>query len=187
MKEKDIDYQNLSLDELETELVNEFAQISSEDSLFPVEEESLITPSFNAIFPENLLQPKLGSSAFTLGVMPDNTDGFDLGRMSREQEYQQLMKIPHIVLPVKFENVRDKIRDISFWLLKELKPHFKDHPKIEAFCDKPSKEAIKEVAPELLCLLRTKVINKLPIPFTIKFCCYLLLLILQGAIEWQTV
>ena len=187
MKEKDIDYQNLSLDELETELANEFEQISSEGSLFSVEEESLITPSFNAIFPENLLQPKLGSSAFTLGVMPDHMDSFDLGRLSKEQEFQQLRKIPHIVLPVQFENVREKIRNISFWLLRELKPHFKDHPKIEAFCDEPSKEAIKEVAPELLRLLRTNVINKLPIPFTIKFCCYLLLLILQGAIEWQTI
>lgn len=187
MKEEDINYQKLSLDELEAELADEFTQISSEENLFSVEEESLITPSFNAIFPENLFEPKLGSSAFTLGVIPNGMDGFDLGRLSKEQEYQQIRKIPHIVLPVQFTNAREKVRNISLWLLKELKPHFKDYPKIESFCDEPSIEAVKEVAPELLRLLRTNVINKLPIPFTLKFCCYLLLLILQGVIEWQSI
>lgn len=187
MKEEDIDYQKLSLDELETELANEFTQISSEDNLFSMEEESLITPSFNAIFPENLLQPKLGASAFTLGVMPDSMGGIDLGSLSKEQEYQQIRGIPHIVLPVQFANAREKIRNISLWLLKELKPHFKDYPKIESFCDEPSVKAIKKVAPELLRLLRTNVINKLPIPFTLKFCCYLLLLILQGIFEYQSI
>lgn len=183
MKEKDIDYQKLSLDKLETELADEFTQLSSEADLHSIEEEALNPLFYDAIFPENSLS-KPGASAFTLGVLPDSMRGFNLGQLSREQEYQQIQIIPHIVLPTKFENVREKVRNISLWLLKELKPHFKEYPEIENFCDNPSLEAIKKVAPELLRLLRTNVINKLPIPFTIKFCCYLLLLILQGVIEW---